>query len=50
MLPEAQRDEAIAAFEGAVAVFQETGEPELERAAMSGALSLRFPVQSPGCA
>ena len=28
-------------------VFQETGEPELERAAMSGLLSLRFPVPSP---
>ena len=47
VLPEAQRDEAIAALEGAVAAFQETGEPELERTVMSGLLSLKFPVPSP---
>jgi tetratricopeptide (TPR) repeat protein len=45
-LPEAQRDEAVAAFEGAVALFQETGEPELQRAAMNGLLGLKFPVPS----
>jgi hypothetical protein len=42
VLPKAQRNEAIAAFEVAIAVFKETEETDLERAAMSGLLSLRF--------
>jgi tetratricopeptide (TPR) repeat protein len=46
-LPEAQRDEAVAAVEGAVALFQETGEPELKHAAMTSLFGLKFPVPSP---
>jgi tetratricopeptide (TPR) repeat protein len=46
-LPQAQRVAAVAAFEGAVALFQEAGEPELERAAMKGLIGLKFPVPSP---